>query len=96
MKLGLYADGFTSFFTSGRPYSMWPIVVTPYNLPPDVCMTTPYMFLTCIIPGPTNPKNRIDVYLQPLIDELKILWDVRVDTFDVSCWKTFRLHAALM
>ena len=61
-----------------------------------MCMTTPCMFLSCIIPSPTNPKNRIDVYLQPLIDELKMLWHVGVDTFDVSCGKTFRLHVALM
>jgi len=59
-----------------------------------MCMTTTYMFLSYIIPGPTNPKNMIDVYLQPLIDELKILWDVGVDTFDVSCGETFRLHAS--
>ena len=84
IRLGLCADGFTPFFISGRSYSVWPIVVTPYNLPPDMCMTTPYMFLSCIISSPTNPKNRIDVYLQPLIDELKMLWDVGVDTFDVS------------
>ena len=25
-----------------------------------------------------------------------MLWDVGVDTFDVSCGETFRLHAALM
>jgi len=61
-----------------------------------MCKTTPYMFLSCIILGPTNPKNKIDVYLQPLIDELKMLCDVGVGTFDVSCWKRFRLHAALM
>ena len=72
------------------------IVVAPYNLPPEMCMTTPYMFLTCIIPGPTNLKNRIDVYLQPLIDELKMLWNVGVDTYDVSCEETFRLHATFM
>jgi len=36
---------------------------------------TPYMFLTCIIVGPTNPKNKIDVYLQSLINELRILWN---------------------
>lgn len=75
---------------------MWPIGVTPYNLPPDICMTTPYMFFSCIILNPINLKNRIDVYLQSLIDGLKMLWDVGVDTFDVSCQKTFRLHAALM
>ena len=61
-----------------------------------MCMTTLYMFLSSVILGPTNLKNKIDVYLQPLIDELKMLWDVGVDTFDVSCGETFRLHAALM
>ena len=96
VRLGLCADGFTPFSISGRSYSVWPVVVTPYNLPPEMCMTTPYMFLSCIIPGPANPKNRIDVYLQPLIDELKLLWDVGVETFDVSSGATFRLHAALM
>lgn len=63
VRLGLCADGFSPFSQSGRSYSMWPVVVTPYNLPPDMCMTTPFMFLTCIIPGPSNPKNKIDVYL---------------------------------
>lgn len=96
VRLGLCADGFTPFFISGRSYSVWSVVVTPYNLPPEMCVTTPYMFLSCIIPGPTNPKNRIDVYLQPLIDELKLLWDIGVDTFDISSGATFELHAALM
>ena len=67
---------------------MWPIIVTPYNLPPDMCMITPCMSLSCIILGPRNPNNRIDVYLQPIIDELKMLWDVGVDTFDVLCGET--------
>jgi len=96
VRLGLCADGFTPFSISGRSYFVWPIIVTPYNLPPELCITTPYMFLSYIISDPTNPKNRIDVCLQPLIDELKMLWNVGVDTFDVSCRKTFRLHAALM
>jgi hypothetical protein len=30
----------------------------------------PVMFLTVIIPGPKNPKHKVDVYLQPLISEL--------------------------
>ena len=60
------------------------MTVPPYNLPPEMCMTTPFMFLTCVIPGPKNPKNKIDVYLQPLIDELKELWDIGVETNDIS------------
>ena len=31
------------------------------------------MFLTVLVPGPTNPKEKIDVFLQPLIAELKSL-----------------------
>jgi len=96
VRLGLCANGFTPFSIFGTSYSVWPIIITPYDWPPDMCMTTPYMFLSCIILGPTYLNNKIDVYLQPLIDELKMLWDVGVDTFDVSCGKTFRLHVALM
>lgn len=95
VRLGLCADGFSPFSQSGRSYSMWPVVVTPYNLPPDMCMTTPFMFLTCIIPGPSNPKNKIDVYLQPLIDELRTLWD-GVQTYDISMRQNFLMRAALM
>ena len=29
------------------------------------------MFLTVIIHGPKNPKEKLDVFLQPLIVELK-------------------------
>jgi len=34
-------------------------------------MTKPYMFLSCIVPDPFNPVVGIDVYLQPLINDLK-------------------------
>ena len=70
--------------------------VTPYNLPPELCMTSQYIFLTCIIPGPRNPKVLIDVYLQPLIDELNLLWHEGVELYNVSMKQNFRLHATLM
>ena len=72
------------------------MVVTPYNLPPEMCMKDPYLFLTCIIPSPDNPKVKIDVYLQYLIDELKELWCVGVLTYDISTKQNFRLRAALI
>ncbi|XP_038693762.1 uncharacterized protein LOC119991488 [Tripterygium wilfordii] len=96
VRLGLCSDGFTPYSQSSSPYSCWPIIITPYNLPPEMCMTTPYMFLTCIIPGPHNPKSKIDVYLQPLIDELKLLWDEGVLTYDISRKQNFKMRAALM
>ena len=54
------------------------------------------IILSLLIPRQTSPENDIDVYLQPLVEELKELWDVGVKTFDVSSKKSFQMHAALL
>ncbi|CAJ2669088.1 unnamed protein product [Trifolium pratense] len=96
VRLGLCSDGFTPYIqASATPYYCWPVIVTPYNLPPDMCMTKPYMFLSCIIPGPSNPTDGIDVYLQPLIDDLKRLWIGEL-TYDIARKENFIMRAALM
>lgn len=95
VRLGLCTDGFQPFGQSGKHYSCWPVIVTPYNLPPWMCMKDPYMFLTIIVPGPKNPKQRIDVYLQPLIAELLALWE-GIHTYDVSKEHNFLMRAALL
>ena len=38
VRLGLSTDGFNPFGHSSVPYSCWPVIVTPYNLPPEMCM----------------------------------------------------------
>ena len=96
VRLGLCTDGFSPFSQFGSKYSSWPIIVTPYNLPPWMCMKTQYMFLTVVVPGPDDPTQGIDVYLQPLIEELKILWNEGVETYDVSKKKNFRMFASLL
>ncbi|WMV50045.1 hypothetical protein MTR67_043430 [Solanum verrucosum] len=50
VRLGLCADGFTPFSNVASPYSCWPVFLTLYNLPPEMCMTSPYIFLSCVIP----------------------------------------------
>ncbi|XP_049378076.1 uncharacterized protein LOC125842815 [Solanum stenotomum] len=96
VRLGLSTDGFQPFGQSGQQYSSWPVIVTPYNLPPWICMKDEYMFLSVIVPGPKNPKQKIDVFLQPLIEELKELWEVGVQTYDVSSKNNFQMQVALM
>jgi len=96
VRLGLSTDGFNPYIqASFSPYSCWPIIVTSYNLPPEMCMTKPYMFLSYVVPGPFNPTVGIDVYLQPLIDDLKKLWS-SVMTYDVLRKQNFMMKAALM
>jgi hypothetical protein len=59
-------------------------------------MKQPYFMLSLIIPSPSSPRMNIDVYLQSLVVELNQLWDVGVQTFDVSLKKKFMLRTALM
>ncbi|XP_012846911.1 PREDICTED: uncharacterized protein LOC105966882 [Erythranthe guttata] len=96
VRLGLATDGFNPFGTMNVSNSIWPVVLLTYNLPPWLCMKQPSLILSIIIDGPKGPGNKIDVFLQPLIDELKELWDIGVQTYDASADQVFQLHAALL
>ncbi|XP_052176642.1 uncharacterized protein LOC127790947 [Diospyros lotus] len=96
VRLGLASDGFNPFRTLSTNYSIWPVILIPYNLPPWMCMKQTSFILSMIIPGKQMPGNDIDVYLQPLIKDLKDLWDGGVDTFDASLNQMFNMRAALM
>lgn len=62
VRLGLAADGFQPFNNfGGSCHSIWPIVLTPYNLPPWMCMKPPYIFLSLLIDGPNSPGMDLDV-----------------------------------
>ncbi|GJW91022.1 hypothetical protein Tco_0168575 [Tanacetum coccineum] len=50
--------------------------------------------LTCLIPGPKSPGKDMDVYLQPLVKELKTLWKkAGVKTLDVATNTEFSMRA---
>jgi hypothetical protein len=53
----------------------------PYNLPPNKCMKEGVLFLALIVPGPKDPVTKINVFMQPLIEELKALWQ-GVEAYD--------------
>ncbi|XP_028061586.1 uncharacterized protein LOC114265045 [Camellia sinensis] len=96
VRIGLATDGFNPFRSMNIVHSTWPIVLIPYNLPPWMCMKQPNLILSVLIDGPKGPGDKIDVYLQPLIEELKELWDEGEQTFDASTNEMFQLHAALL
>ncbi|XP_074555671.1 uncharacterized protein LOC141811546 [Curcuma longa] len=95
VRLALASDGFNPFGNMSTNYSIWPVILIPYNTPPWTCMKQTNFILSMIIPGKKMPGNDIDIYLQPLIDELKVLWD-GVETFDASSNENFKMRAALM
>ncbi|XP_057444525.1 uncharacterized protein LOC130736753 [Lotus japonicus] len=96
VRLGLAADGFNPHSVLSASNSIWPVILIPYNTPPWVCMKSTSFILSMIIPGKKPPGNDIDIYLQPLIKELKELWNDGVDAYDASKREMFKLYAALM
>ena len=51
--------------------------------------------LSMMIFGPKQLGNDIDVYLTPLIEDLKLFWDEGVEVFDEFAGETFKMHAML-
>ncbi|KAF7154393.1 hypothetical protein RHSIM_Rhsim01G0019000 [Rhododendron simsii] len=96
LRLALSPDGINPYSSLSSRYSCWPVVLVTYNLPPRLCMKRKFMMLTLLISGPKQPGNDIDVYLAPLIDDLKMLWEVGVEAFDAYQQQHFRLKAVLL
>ncbi|WMV08688.1 hypothetical protein MTR67_002073 [Solanum verrucosum] len=90
------SDGFNPFRTMSISHSTWHVMLMNYNLSPWICMMSEYIMLSMIIPGPSSLGNNIDMYLQPLIEELKELWEPGIETYDAETNQSFQMRAALM
>ncbi|XP_062074808.1 uncharacterized protein LOC133778801 [Humulus lupulus] len=96
VKDGLSTDGINPHNNLSSKYSCWPVMLVIYNLPPWLCMKKKFTLLTLLISGPKQPGNDIDVYLAPLIDDLKTLWNEGVRVYDAYKQEEFSLRAALL
>ncbi|XP_063939799.1 uncharacterized protein LOC108198202 [Daucus carota subsp. sativus] len=60
-------------------------------------MKRKFLMLTILVSGPHEPGNNLDVYLQPLIDDLKKLWEEgEPNVYDAYTKSDFTLKAVLM
>ncbi|XP_073153348.1 uncharacterized protein [Henckelia pumila] len=96
LRLAISADGINPHSLMSSAYSCWPVVMITYNLPPWLCMKRKFMMLSLLIYGPKQPGNDIYVYLAPLVDELKCLWEIGVDAYDAYRKEYFSLRAVLL
>ncbi len=83
LRLAVVSDGFNPSSLRSSSYSITPVVVIVYNLPPHLTTKKEFIFLSLIIPGKFQVKN-MDVYLRPLIIELQLLWSLGVPAHDIS------------
>eukprot|EP00256_Glycine_max_P069195 XP_025983790.1 uncharacterized protein LOC100791086 [Glycine max] len=92
LRLALASDGMNPYGSLSSNHSSWPVLLMIYNLPPWLCILRKYIILCMMIAGPRQPGNDIDVYLTPLIEDLKQLWEEGVDVWDANVQQTFRLR----
>ncbi|XP_074356729.1 uncharacterized protein LOC141696494 [Apium graveolens] len=95
LRLALSSNVFNLFRSCNHDYSCWPVLMLIYNLPPWLCMKRKYIMLCLLIFGPTQPGNDIDVFLQPLIDDLKKLWHGK-QVYDTYKNEQFLLRGILL
>ncbi|KAK2420428.1 hypothetical protein QL285_031156 [Trifolium repens] len=95
IRLALSTDGINPHGIQSSSHSTWPVIMLIYNLPPWLCMKRKFVMLTMLISGPKQPGNDIDIYLAPLIEDLKLMWETGVEVYDECRKEFFNLRAIL-
>ncbi|XP_022039410.1 uncharacterized protein LOC110942026 [Helianthus annuus] len=93
LRLGISTDG-VDVNRGNRNHSVWPVLAVIYNLPPWLCMKRRFIMLSVLISG--TPGNDIDVFLDPLIDDLQLLFEEGVETYDAYAQEKFILRAVVL
>jgi hypothetical protein len=100
IRLGLAADGVNPFAEKRSNWSTWPICLINFNLPPWLATKKHFLILALLIPGPESvTAENIDIFLEPLVDELMELWQYGVETVDAAAYarsRTFNMKAMLI
>ncbi|GJV74721.1 uncharacterized protein Tco_1506305 [Tanacetum coccineum] len=95
IRFGLSSDVINPFGNMNSRYSTWPVLLCMYNHPPWLCMKRKYIMMSLLISGLKQPGNDLDVYLSPLINDMKTLWKPGVEMYDAYMKEKFRLHAMI-
>ena len=95
LHLSLSADDINPHSSLNSKYSCWQVILAIYILPPWLCIKRKFTTLKLLILAPNQPGNDIDVYWQPMIDDLQILWE-GVKCYDVYKEETFTLRGVLL
>lgn len=100
VHLGLCADGTNPFSQKRSTYSLCPVILLNYNIPPWLTIKKFFIMMCLLIPGPeAATAGNIDVYMAPLLEELQELWAEGIVCVDAARWRgesRFTLRAMLL
>src|SRR5438128_11723841 len=76
-------------------HSTWPVFLSILNIPSWLCMKRKYLMLLILIQGPKPPGNDIDVFLEPLLEDMEKLWNDGELVWDEFKQEYFTLRAMI-
>jgi hypothetical protein len=81
------------FNERNNDHSTWPVSL--YNIPTYLCQKRKYLLLTILISGPKQPGIDINVFLEPLMEEMERLWRVGEPMYDAFRKEDFICRAII-
>jgi hypothetical protein len=71
----LSTDGMNPFGENRTVHSTWLVILVMYNLLTWLCDKRKYLMLSILIQGPKQAGTDIDVFLEPLMEDMAKLWN---------------------
>jgi hypothetical protein len=82
IRFSLSIDGMNPFGENKTVHSTWPVILVMYNIPIWFCHKRKYLMLSILIQGLKQASIDIDVFLQPLMEDMTKLWNEGVCMWD--------------
>jgi hypothetical protein len=82
MRFALSTDGMNPFGENRIVHITWPVILIMYNLPTWLCHKRKYLMLSILIQGPKQVGIDIDVFWEPLMEDMIKLLNKGVSMWD--------------
>jgi hypothetical protein len=95
IRFALSTDGMNPFGENRTVHSTWSVILTMYNIPTWLCHKIKYLMLSILIQGPKQAGIDIDVFLEPLMEDMAKLWNEGVRMWDQYQQEYFMIKAII-
>jgi hypothetical protein len=75
IRFALSTNGMIPFGENRTVHSTWLVILTVYKIPTWLCHKRMYLMLSILIQGPKQAGIDIDVFLEPLMEDMMKLWN---------------------
>jgi hypothetical protein len=82
ISFALITDGMNPFGENRTMHSTWPVILVMYNIPTWLRHKRKYLILSILIQDPKQAGIDIDVFLEPLIEDMVKLWNEGMRMWD--------------